>query len=192
MPNCDFYALREDSMAVLEFVFGQTECAVYEHYSEPGEELRRFHSSTQVAEAFDLGVGRGASVLLQLYDPSMKGIFRIRRIELNPDRFAPDPWRFEAHGWGAIQLQLGGLSEGKIYASHTNHNSEKRAASREATYFDDLGRADAWDWTAVTRISRKVNRFIQRLAPSKAGSRPLLPAAALLVEQGEADLAITP
>ncbi len=181
MPNCDFYALEADALSVIEFVLEKTDCAVYEHYSAPGQELQRFDSLAALRRVL---VAADSSANFQLYSSSMKGLFRIRKIELDPGRFPVDPWRFESHGWGAIQLQFGGLREGRILHSHTNHNSEKRALAWEATHRDDLGAVAAWDWPEVVRISRALNRFIRRCGVSKTGSRPVLPAAHEAVASG--------
>ena len=132
MPNCDFYALRDDAVAVLTYIYGETDCQVYEMASRPGEDLRRFDTMADLLAAFDLGHGR-ASVLLQLYSPSMKGSFRIKRIDFDPARIKGPAWRFDACGWGTIQLYFGGIHENKIRPSHTNHNSEQRAVTWEPT-----------------------------------------------------------
>jgi hypothetical protein len=187
MPNCDFYALQEDGLAVLDFVLTQTESQVYESYSNPGTELRRFNSVGELALAFRPGVG-GPSLLLSLYDPQMGGTVSIRRIELTPEEFSATPWRFTAEGWGLIQLSLRGLHEGQIFPSHTNHNTEKRALAWQSTH-PELGEPASWNWRVVTSLSRRINRFVHRLAPHNSGSRPVLPAAAACVRSGQALLA---
>ena len=176
MPNCDFYALRDDAVAVLNYVYGETDCHVYEMASRPGEDLRQFNAVADLLAAFDLGHGR-TSVLLQLYSRSMKGSFRIKRIDFDPARVKGPAWRYDACGWGAIQLYFGGIHENQIHPSHTNHNSEQRAITWEPTSKGDLGAVASWDWEAVGRISSALNRRIARLGVSKHGSRPVLPAA---------------
>jgi hypothetical protein len=176
VPNCDFYALRANAVAVLHYIYGETDCQVYEMASRPGEELRRFNAVADLLAAFDLGHGR-ASVLLQLYSPSMKGSFRIKRIDFDPARVKGPTWRYDACGWGTIQLYFGGIHENNIRPSHTNHNSELRAAMWEPTSKEDLGAVATWDWEAVGRISRAINRRIAKLGVTKHGSRPVLPAA---------------
>lgn len=176
MPNCDFYALSDDAAGLLAFVFGDTGCRVYEMASEPGQPLRQFQSVEQVLAAFELGVAR-AGVHLQLYSPAMGGTFHIKRIDFDPRRVKGPLYRYDGHGWGAIQLYFGGLRDGRIAASHTSHNSEKRARAWEATAAADLGPVDAWHWREVVRISRAINRHISKHALGKHGSRPILPAA---------------
>jgi hypothetical protein len=176
VPNCDFYALQDDAVDLLEYVFTETDCAVYELSSRPGEQLRQFRAAGEVLAAFELGVGR-AAVHLQLYSPSMGGSYRIRRIDFDPSRVKGPAWRLEGHGWGAIQLYLGGLHAGRILPSHTNHNSEKRARKWEPLLGRELGSVDAWNWPEVVRISRALNRRISSRALGKHGSRPILRAA---------------
>jgi len=49
---------------------------------------------------------------------------------------------------------------------------------------DLLDHPARWDWKIVTSQSAKLNRFIRKSAASKNGSRPILPQAHDLVQQG--------
>jgi hypothetical protein len=171
-------------MAVLELLFSTTDCQVWEMASVPGEQLRRFRSPQEVGAAFKLGVGP-ASAHLQLYSPSMGGRFRVRRLEFDRRRVKGPAWRQEGHGWGSIQLSFGGLHAGRITPSHTNHNSQRRASTWEASYAAELGRVADWNWTEVVRVSRAINRHIAKLATGEHGSRPILPSAWAAVAAGE-------
>lgn len=188
MSNCDFYAANADALAVLGFVFGETDCRVFELSSAPGRDLQEFSSASDVAAAFDLGrcVGHEThSALLQLYSPGTQGPFSIRRIELSPEKCNGHTFRYEPNGWGLIQLYFGGVSGRGLHHSHTNHNSERRARKWASTYDPQLGDVGAWDWGAVSRISRKINYHIRnRLAVGKHGSRPVLADAQRHVEDG--------
>ena len=184
MPNCDFYALRDDARLVLEFVFEETDCQVFEMTSAQRQPLREFRAPGQVMDAFGkFGIN------LQLYAPSMKGKLRTKRVELDTAKDGEANWLFEIHGWGAIQLYLATIRNGRIENSHTNHNSEKRALKWESIYGDDLGPVAAWDWKRVAAISRRINSRIRKLAPAKRGSRPILPAAHQALQTGEVGLA---
>jgi hypothetical protein len=85
----------------------------------------------------------------------MGGEFKFHRISLDQKKFGPDAFRYEAHGWGAIQLYLGGIHKSRLHSSHTNHNSEKRATLWASTV-QDLGSPEKWNWCEVTRISTRM------------------------------------
>ncbi len=48
MPNCDFYAAREDNKALLELLFLNGGCRVYESYSHMDAELVEFSSMSDL------------------------------------------------------------------------------------------------------------------------------------------------
>jgi hypothetical protein len=185
MPNCDFYALREDLRRVLDFVFEHSACRVFEHYSPCDSPLAEFRSTAEVEARYPLGVcaGRAPSVLLQLL-PESAGELVVERASLNPEKCNGATFRYIASGWGLIQLQLGGASPWGIVVSHTNHNSEKRALAWEPTYADILGPASSWRWASVESSSRRINAHIRKVASRKIGSRPVLPSAASAIESG--------
>ena len=49
---------------------------------------------------------------------------------------------------------------------------------------DFLGPVSAWNWPAVTSFSRRLNRYIHKLAIAKIGSYAVLPFAAQLKKSG--------
>lgn len=176
MPNCDFYAIKDDLAEVLNFVLKETECEIFEKDSAPGAEIRQFFEVDEILTAYDRGIGE-YKLPLNLYSPSMGGEFKFHRILLDEKMFGEGAFRYEAHGWGAIQLYLCGVHKERLYSSHTNHNSEKRALLWENN-FHELGPTETWNWSEVTRISSRINRFIRKIAVEKYGSMPILPAAA--------------
>lgn len=182
MPNCDFLAAGSDFDLVLTHVFESGRFLVYEHYSPYEQELLEFRSHSEVRDRYP-NVGRcggsAHSVLLQLLVPGTGSLVR-ERISLNPKSCAGATFRYAARGWGLVQLQLGGTGPKGLVASHTNHNSRARAMKWEVDYGETLGPAAAWDWPAIEKASRSLNRFISKVAVRKEGSRPVLPEAALL------------
>jgi hypothetical protein len=180
MPNCDFYAVGPDLELVLDFIFARSGCRVFELYSPYDTDLVEFHSFAEVAQRYPVGQCKGAcsSVLLQLL-PESAGEVVVRRINLRPESCGGATFRFEASGWGLIQLDLGGVSPMGVVHSHTGHNSAKRARAWEPTYADVLGPASGWTWSKVESTSRRINAFIRKSAVQKQGSRPVLPAAAV-------------
>jgi len=186
VPNCDFYAAEQDILDVLRCVFELGDFRAFESYSNPGEDLVEFKNADEIARHFPLGrcQGTSQSALLQLYPVSAGGTLQRRRIDLKTrSPGAGAAFRFSLDGWGLIQLQLGGVSDGGLFVSHTNHNSEARALKWEDTY-GDLGPAREWNWTEVIRASRRLNSKIRKLAVRKIGSRPVLPAADALLRSG--------
>ena len=180
MPNCDFYAAGEDIRFILEFVFEQPGWMLIENASEDDMPLRRFYSTAEVLTVYDRAP---ATALLQLYAPEMRGPIMENRVIYRPGAVPGATGRTDARGWGLIQLYLAVADEQSIGLSHTNHNSEGRARAWEPHYAE-LGPVDAWDWTAVTRVSRRLNYQIRRAAVGRASGRVILPEAAARVSRG--------
>lgn len=182
MPNCDYYALRDDHAEVLNFILSKTDCRIFEKDSSLNNDAREYHNVDEILDAYDKGLGRH-KLLLNLYSPSMKGEFKFRRISLDKKKFGSGAYRYEAHGWGAIQLYLGGIFNEQLYLSDTNHNTEKRACLWSDA-IHDLGSPETWNWREVTRISSSINRFIRKIAIVKQGSASILPSAFTWKENG--------
>jgi hypothetical protein len=184
MAQATFYAARSDEIDVLRFVFEETDCSVYEAYSRPDHELRRFASLSDVRNAFNLGSDRPGEtrmILLSLWSPATRGEVTVTRYGLRPKDAA---FRYEIGGWGLFRLQFGGSGDGVIGDSWFAHNSEKRARKWGEAY-TDLQPPDAWDWDAVTKLGRRVIYHLRnRLAVAKAGSADVLSAADELRQTG--------
>lgn len=176
MPNCDFYAAGDDFRAILDFIFAQPGWLLGERYSVPDQPLRRFHSASEVFEAYDLS---DSDAPLFLYTPELGGSITEDRIDFRPGSMGEAKGRWEANGWGLMQLDLEAFRKGQIGASHTNHNSEARAR-----LWEPGGDIDTWNWPEVTRVSRRLNHHIRRLGVSRSGSRVILPEAAARVAEG--------
>jgi hypothetical protein len=188
MPNCDFYAAGPDHQAILAFVVGQGDCRVFETASRPNQALREFRALADFEEYYaitDWSRATYGNLLLQLYPVKAGGKFVKERIDFKPKRSAEASFRYDAAGWGLIQLYLESPRDGRLCASHTNHNSEKRALAWESTY-PRLGRVAEWNWAEVASASRRLNRFIHKMAVGKVGSRSVLAHAAQLEKSGVA------
>ena len=178
MANLDFYAVRADMLNLLQFIYAETDCRVFESYSEFDQNLREFTSAEQLLSAYDIGRdphGNGHAALLQLWSPSVSSQVKIERIALIPKKCDGHTFRFSVNGWGLMQLYLGGENERAISHSHFGHNSQKRAQAWETTLIDQLGPVSEWDWDLLVKVSRKIQNHIRRrLAASKVDSRPIL------------------
>lgn len=180
MPNCDFYAAGDDARPIVEFILRETSCRIFELSSAPGRRLREF---TSFAELVAVRKPRQSwPPLLALWPMAANENLRIRRSTIAMNG-RPRSWREELEGWGLIQLYFGGVRGRSLSPSHTNHNTAARAAKWRSTY-PELGKPSAWDFTAVTRESSRINRFIRSLAVDTLGPRLVLPGARALFMVG--------
>jgi len=183
MPNCDFLAAGPDHKTILQFVVKELDCRIYELASEHNQSICRFRSIADFEQHYgitDWSRSAKNGLLLQLHPTKAGGRLVKKRIDFTPKIGG---FRYDAEGWGLIQLYLESPRDRKLRASHTNHNSERRALAWEDTY-PELGRVADWNWAEVTSVSRRLNRFIRGLAVDKSGSRYILPYAAHLEESG--------
>ncbi|AUI58327.1 hypothetical protein B1H26_33205 [Amycolatopsis sp. BJA-103] len=175
MPNLDFYAVGDDWAAVLETVFDLGLFRVFESDSEPGRELSEFHAAAEVPG------GRAGRSLALFAIGSGPGPLA-KRIEFLPGVHPDATFRYCCEGWGLIQLHHGWVSgTQQLRWSHTNHNSEKRAAAWSTT-LQRLGDPAEWNWATVTSASGRLNRAIRRMTVTKIGSHPVLPNAARFID----------
>jgi hypothetical protein len=181
--NLDFFAARDDLIAVLSFVFDETDFHVFESYSRFGETLRDFTSVDALDDAFTLGKdphGNGFAITLQLWSPSVCKKPRVTKIKLDPKTCGGHSVRYNIDGFGLAQLYLGGVYKKIVTKSHFGHNSEPRAKK--------WGGAGGIDWKAMAQISGRLQRHVRKLAVAKAKTpgRPILPAALALAQKGYA------
>ncbi|BCJ58801.1 hypothetical protein C1I93_07810 [Micromonospora endophytica] len=173
VPNLDFYATENDWPTVLHAVFDSHLFRVFEADSEPDREVREFHTVDEVPAGSS---GRHLMLFVVGSGPGPTA----KRIDFVPG-ISDARFRYSCEGWGLIQLHYGGpFGDQELRWSHTNHNTEKRAAAWAST-LHRLGDPAAWDWTAVTSASGKLNRAIRKLAIDKIGSHPVLPGAAQFI-----------
>ncbi|MBB5827445.1 hypothetical protein [Micromonospora carbonacea] len=174
VPNLDFYAADADWLAVVEAVFELGLFRVFESDSEPGCELREFRAAAEAAAA-------PRARHLELFVVGSGPEPTVSRIDLLAEAPGDPTFRHCCEGWGLVQLHYGGpFGAQELRWSHTNHNSEKRAAAWAATV-PRLGDPAAWDWPAVSRASGRLNRVIRRMAVSRIGAHPVLPHAGRLI-----------
>ena len=171
-----FFSTDEDHIEILRWLYGHNEWQVFEHYSEPGERLREFHSAEQVIHAFHLGSAKRApgTVLLDIRVPESEGKLVRRERTLKKSGLV----REELAGWGLIGLHLGGFGTNAIgtfglQRSDISVNSKKRAMAWEDTY-PELGPVEAWLWSEVTRAFRRASGWIRRQAQLKVDGAPVL------------------
>lgn len=186
MPNCDFYATPEDHEVLLHCLFTESACRVFELSSDFEQPLKEFCSAGDVLSQFDRIYSTGKkwhTVHLQLYVLGACPPFAPRRVPLDPKACDGATFRYAADGWGLVQLYLAAATADGLNNSHTNHNSQKRAEAWAPTIptMQDVG---LWDFKKISAFSSRLNRQIKKLSVAKIGSRPILPGALKLWQEG--------
>lgn len=182
MPNCNFYAVDEDFKLILDLVFNELKCNVYQKYSEPNAELIQFHSSAEVIEYYQLNsfsTQMSKSAHLMLWPTEASDNFVISNQVINSKKFK-GATRQRAEGWGLIQLELQSNSVKGLKPSQTNNSSEKRARAWESKSQEELGLVSEWKWDVVVRTAKKLNDYIRNKSNKKIGATAVLPNAAKL------------
>ena len=173
MAQLGFYALRSDIELVLEFVFDQTDCRVFESYSRPGHELREFTSLDSLRESDFLESNHGR-YFLRLVSRATNCDPIVREFALTKT----GQKRQEINGPGMFQINEGhrlDTQENALNWSTFGHWNEAGAKQR-SNYSDD--QLEACDWKGMRRVSGQIQRHIKnKLAVAKIGTRPVLPGA---------------
>jgi hypothetical protein len=178
MASLDYYALKDDIHDVINFVLGETDCRIFESYSEFDSELREFRTFEELSAAFELGAdpqGQGYAILLKLWSPQVMREMEIERISL---KVPGHSFRYAVRGVGLIQLYFGGLHNGAITQSYYGHWTKKSAMERA------VGDVATVDWTVLSKLSGRIQRHFRKLAVAKVRARPVLPAAFKAVQNG--------
>jgi hypothetical protein len=185
MPNCDFYGTPEDHEHVLNWLFADAACHVYELASEFEEPLKRFESAADVMRQFERHYPNAEpwQVHLNLYVLGAGPPFEPRRTALDPSACGGATFRYTTEGWGLVQLYLSAPRADRLENSHTNHNSKARAARWEPIHGIDSGSA-AWDFVRITSFSSRLNRQIKKRGVAKIASRVVLAGALEAWESG--------
>lgn len=171
----EFFAAADDQRALLRFLFAETDVRVMELASRPDEELRSFASVEAIDAAFRLGRGK-RDTLLTLWSKAAMPRLNIRRIDFDPKYVKNARCRYEPEGAGLMQLYLGAAFEGVLTVSHFGHNSQARARKWNI----DVGVR----WQELTRLSRKIQHHVRKIAVARVPGRPVLAAAKTLWDEG--------
>jgi hypothetical protein len=129
---------------VLSFVFDETDCQVFEAYSEIDQPARRFGSLDELAESFPIGVDRdglGYAQQLLLWSPKVMPAPAIKTINLKKPGGRK---RQKVEGCGLFTLHLGGEHDGGLTESQLGYWTEAGARQRCSA----LPGPDTVDWAA--------------------------------------------
>jgi hypothetical protein len=184
-----FFALRDDLLALLEFLYTETGARVFEAYSEFDQPLREFDSAESIDRAFRLGVdehGNATEPFLQVWWPEVCRLPQIERITLKPGAVPGHTFRHSLMGWGLAQLLCGGeyfRDEPTITKSTFQHWTEAGARKKGYADTDPDGPVD---WPALQRLGQRVQRHLRRqLAGGRVPDRgPVLRTAAEKAKAG--------
>ena len=180
MATLDFFAVRDDLLDLLGFIYSETDCVVYESYSRYDSELRQFISVQQLDAAFSIGDdphGNGSAILLQLHSPSVAASPSIRRFRLSVPGYS---FRYCVESADLMQLYLGGSHDEFISQSHFGHWNEAGAKQRCVLPTEEV------DWQLHRSLSGKVQRHIKRrLSHAKVQSRYVLAHAFVALQSGK-------
>src|SRR4051812_1317193 len=130
LASLDFFAVREDILDILGFLYSETDFRVFELASRFGQELREFRSAEEVERVFPIGLdvhGHGFGSTFHLWSPTVMHRLDIQRVALDPRRCEGHTHRYELVGGALVQLYLGGVHGRVITKSHYGHNSRERA-----------------------------------------------------------------
>lgn len=146
--------------AIADAIFKERPSTVVEAYSGFGQEPCTFDSAQELLAYADARRGTPAgSVHIAVHYPDMAGRVACTRVALDPDKCDGHSFRFTADGWGLVfvYLQLrAGTPESFVSA-----NTEKRAHAWAAT-FPELDAPATWNWPAVARHSRRLQRALRQ------------------------------
>jgi hypothetical protein len=103
-----FFADKEDKLALLGFIFSETDFRVFESHSTPDNALIEFKNAGEIESYFDLESGGKFAVCLKLWLPSHGENVVFRKIPLKPEHNGGATFRHAINGWGLISLDFGG------------------------------------------------------------------------------------
>ena len=182
--NYNFFADKADKLAILEFIFKETDLKVYDHDSSYGQEISEYRNVEEILSKFDLEKGNKFSVTFQLWAPRHAGRPIFRKIDLDPKRCNGYTFRYATNGWGLIQLYYSGIENNSLSQSTIAHFTEKGASANEkVSAFND--EVNNWNWKEIKSTSGKLKYHIHnKLAVRKIGSCGVLKGADNLVKLG--------
>jgi len=93
----DFFAGEKDKIALLTYVFENTDLQVFDLYSYYGTEITEYRTVADIVSRFNL---KSDSIYLQLWSPQFKGKIDFRSVELDPKRCKGHTFRYATGGWG--------------------------------------------------------------------------------------------
>jgi hypothetical protein len=182
--NYNFFAVKDDKLDILDYIFTETDLHIYELSSKYEQEIKEFKTVSEIDSRFDLDNGNEFAVTFQLWTQRHKGSPIFRKINLIPQKCQGHTFRYSTDGWGLIQLYFGGIRNNELNHSHIGHFNEKGALRNEIPHHF-MGKVNSWDWNEINATSRKLKYYIHnKLSVRKIGSFGILKGADLIEKQG--------
>jgi hypothetical protein len=181
--NYNFFAVKDDKLDILDYIFNETDLHIYDLSSKFGQEINEYKSVSEIVSSFDLDNGSEFAVTFQLWTQRHKGSPIFRKIILNPQNAQGYTFRYSSDGWGLIQLYFGGFRNNELNHSHIGHFDERGALLNEVSNPFN-GKVNSWDWNEIQATSRKLKYYIHnRLSVRKIGSFGVLKGVDLIEKQ---------
>ena len=180
----DFFASKSDKIALLDFIFSETDLKIFDNSSEYEQEIVEYKGTDTICNKFDLEKGGQFAVTFNLWTERFGGDILFRKIDLNPKYSKGYTFRYSSDGWGLIQLNFGGLSNNILFHSHIGHFTQK-GASKWDTPDNFKGPTDKWNWTEINSTSALLKSHISKnMAVRKVNTFAVLPGADTLFDAG--------
>jgi len=158
MPWHRFKAGPAEVRQVLSFVFGETDCLLFETYSVIDQDLRKFAALDDVEAAFALGVapkGSGLAQQFSLWSPSVMPRPTIRAIAL---KRPAGKIRHTVEGCGLFQLQFGGERDDEVTESQLGYWNEAGAKERCTV----VPGPNSVNWVAHRALAGKLKYYVTK------------------------------
>jgi hypothetical protein len=156
--------------AVTAAVFATPGVWVAEANSDFDIAPRQFSTAGEMSDCAKerLSKARGSASFFVTY-PDMGGRAILKTIHLNPGSVPGHALRYTWEGWGLISVLLT-RGDQPNDASRIAVNSEKRAIKWEPVY-PTFEPASTWNWKAVAKHARRLQRVLDRFSPQRGGQK---------------------
>lgn len=167
MANLNFYALKEDMLNILDFIFKNTNCRIFEARSGFNMELKEFRSLSEMDSELKIGItesGHEFAIKLQLWSPEVVKQINIEKFDL---KHPVHSFQHSLRTIGLMQLNFGGKDLHAITPSQFGCSNEKDRRQLS-------GKVEHVDWDRLLEISSQIKRHILKQAVAKVRACPIL------------------
>ena len=155
------YVNEADLPHILGAIFDDR-VVIYEAYSAFEQELLSFSDLASLESYISHAREQNSFINLKLHYPDAGGNAFIERIALIPEKCNGATYRYVAHGWGLIQLQMEFSGSPTIHVRFAVNTSTR--AHNWAPLYPDLAPPEAWNWKLVEKHVRRLIRVLRKHA----------------------------
>ena len=142
-------------------VFAKSNPLVLEAYSEFDKDARQLRSAAELAGFIRTTfLGKNRSAHFFVVYPDMLGKPMRKTIHLEPAKMPEGLVRYTWNGWGLISVTLHAHAKA-LSKSAVTSNSEARARAWASSNLE-WPSPDAWDWKAVEKHTRRLQRVLRK------------------------------